>query len=317
MNAQDKTTIIKKQANNFSEFEETVSEFKNLYKSKITTLRPVFRGAQERINASRYLQPSIKWNNLVQFENELVSEMKRLKPMDFNMGGLDLIAKLQHYGLPTRLLDFSLSSYVALYFAVKDVLKYDQGAVSKVYCLGARISDITAETIAQIPEKLQPHMFGKDKNFFIEDILFSNINESERSPSIKEFLHKVFTTNIFTSPKFYTGRELNQQSVFMIFCNNVIDRHGIIRFDSDDWEEQIDKEPTLCKRFYFDSNVKNIIMNNSEKNALWEIEISHSAVPEIKSKLNELGINAPFLFPDDIERAAIYVLENVKNKYIP
>lgn len=315
MRTQDNTVIIHKTANSFSEFENIVGEFRKSFTEKLTTSRPVFRGTQEYVDEGRFLQPSIEWKNLVQFEYELISEIKRLKPLQFNISGLDLIAKLQHYGIPTRLLDFSLSSYVALYFAVRNSLRYEQGAVSKVYCLGARISDVTAETIAQIPEKLQPHMFNADKNFFIENILFPKSSDEERTSKIRDFLHQVFTINVFTNPKFYTEREINQQSVFMILCNNIIDRHGIINFDSADWEEQIDKEPTLCNRFYFDTHIKNLLAKDMGNNELWEIEIANEAVLDIKAKLIELGINEPFLFPDDLEKTAAFVYENVKNRY--
>lgn len=59
---------------------------------------------------------------LTNFENDLINEFQRIRPIEFNnnIGYFNLLAKMQHYGMITRLLDITANPAVALFFACYD-----------------------------------------------------------------------------------------------------------------------------------------------------------------------------------------------------
>ena len=73
---------------------------------------------------------------LLRHEKVMLESFKRTSHMFFDStldkySSLDLLALMQHYGAPTRMLDFSFSPYVALYFALSGAHKED----AVVYCI--------------------------------------------------------------------------------------------------------------------------------------------------------------------------------------
>ena len=69
-------------------------------------------------NADWKLSPRLFRENLLGQERALIEEIMRIDPASFQgMDYFDQLVKMQHYGLPTRLLDTTLNPLVALYFA--------------------------------------------------------------------------------------------------------------------------------------------------------------------------------------------------------
>lgn len=94
----------------------------------------------------------IRTNSIIKTEKLILAEFKRgiLPLSEFKPeNNWDLIALAQHHGLPTRLLDWSFSALIALWFVVeKSAKKNDKGEFRDgvVWILAADIEDFRTDT---------------------------------------------------------------------------------------------------------------------------------------------------------------------------
>ena len=263
----------------------SISNFlQQLEKSQVSSknLR-FFRGHSK---SSYKLEPSIYRNaGWIENESTMFKELVLRCPNDFSshMTTFQCLVKMQHYGLPSRLLDVTSNPLVALYFACEahdvesdaeiivfdfssdEVKYYDSDTVSVIANLAKRPKDFS------IPEETEIDLFNKQDSI---KLLTHDIRQDlpHFSPKINpKDLQKVFCVK----PRLDNSRIIRQEGAFLLFgCDG-----------------QKVKPATL-----------------STENISAKFVISKDAKKELREHLEKLGISKATLFPE-IDQVAGHIKE--------
>lgn len=225
------------------------------------------------------LTPSVFRKGLLEKEHTLINDMILNSPGEFvginNV--LERLIKMQHYGLPTRLLDITLNPLVALYFACEDTPDKD-GEVLVFYDYIQRPSEVNVRCLAALSEysgSSERQMLG-----FLTDRGFNNL-ELSKLTSI---------THIPIEAPLNNERIKRQHGAFLVV--GLRNNDGGNPFQ----KAMFDLKPLLIKD-YKDGISRSIVIPKEEKTS-------------ILKELATFGINHGFLFPE-LEHQAAYI----KDKY--
>lgn len=178
-------------------------------------------------------------------EYRMVSEFLTLRPEEFSglNSNFEILAKMQHYGLPTRLLDFTTNPLVALYFACEDNQKDD----ARVLCSSTYLTNGQGGIVEAICSSCKKYDLV---NLRIEDLLM----DSDLTPY--EYIAKLYLQQdyrpLFVKPWYWNQRIINQRAIFLVFPNALYDHLGKVTYYQEPSTEESRQTNVIAKFEQFD-----------------------------------------------------------------
>lgn len=205
--------------NNLADYIRLVTIISSINNETLCGETVVYRGISDqeydlRPGLARYANPDPA------IESVLINDFLTRRPDAFNgLSEFDTLAKMQHYGLPTRLLDFTLNPLVALYFASES-----KGTkAGRVLCHSTELQNDSSAFVNAICKAAIRKTI--DENCTIDEYLCDD------SLTLKKYMTEAYVLEPTTvvRPKYWNQRIANQAGVFMVFPNNLLDKYmGIL-----------------------------------------------------------------------------------------
>jgi hypothetical protein len=251
-------------------WDELVAElFEGSYDKRIGRFRSpfAFRGQPRDYSLrSGLMRLGHPVTDLPQFERFLFNNFRKYAHQDFQGENSEWrwLSFAQHHGLPTRLLDWSYSPFVAMHFATSDLSAMEDDGV--IWCVNLYALH------HWLPKKLQDVIRTAGSGVFTLDMLeqhFQNIQAFDTKESNRDFV-------MFFEPPSLDRRIVNQVALFSFMSNPSAHLDAWLADTSDSKSKGIPKRYLpVCKKIRL------------LKKAKWEI----------RDKLDQANINERVLFP--------------------
>lgn len=260
-----------------------------------------YRGQPER---EYVLLPTIYRSGMMKFEEDLINEFIRRRPDEFseNDGLFNILAKMQHYGLHTRLLDVTENPVVSLYFTCCDNFDND----GEIFIFQRRLDEIPSNTVLNIIVEFYVRQKNIDGGYDVKKYYDCIAKKHKKKDVDMAFYHIVNGYYCFARPKVINERILRQSGSFMLFTNDVCPKENCNN------QKCNDRGTDKCEKDGIVEDVRKNIETISIKETLWDYTDFHVAngqnghryivkaesKKDILSELQTIGINRAFLFPE-------------------
>lgn len=242
-----------------------------------------YRGQSDK---SFGLIPSIyREKLLIQNENRIFRDIIAQSPADFKgcTSTFEKLVKMQHYSLPTRLLDITTNPLVALYFACEN-----DAVDGKLFRFEVQTSDIKyfdSDAVSVVS-----NIAKRPIDFSIEGLRELDRNDFNSEEEIQYLLHEIK----YEKPHFQNV--IDSKDIERVFCvKPMFDNPRIIRQSGAFFLYGINGNRSQPASLNFSYKV--YIINKAQKQ-------------KIRKQLEALGIDKSTLFPE-VE----HVAEHIKDKY--
>lgn len=227
-------------------------------------------------------------------ENLLIREFKKIAKNYIHQDQMpsstfEWLSLMQHYGIPTRLLDVTTSRFIALYFAVQDWTNTCDCAVWAINpysmhdCSLHRLRNSSSHQL-EIPDKYDNNFHLPD---FITDQYFNEVFMSGK--------HKVC---MILEPEKAEKRLFHQQGAFLVTSGRGLTTEEILLDVFFDKSYKTEEEIKFKEKGSLNWGLVKVVIDGKLKKRIFEHLLS-------------MNINASTLFPD-IVGAAAYVTESVR-----
>lgn len=272
---------------------ESTFVFRGQGSTKFNLVPSIGRDSYRRELGSDTISPII---GSLTHEADIIETACRIMPNIFkrDLLPIDLLACLQHYGVPTRLLDVTSNALAALYFAcgnpedVGEVFIFRRpGGDKREYPICQAIADSWHLFMnSKILSHFASLAISRPYFDYQRDLVLSNCPEPTDQA---KWFKKCCEDTLFVYGTRYLDRQAAQSGQYILFPNDIRGKDSSLSFD--DLISPLPKDsPVIAGRCIVPSNRKASILN----------------------ELSKLGITEASLFPESIEKRCAGIVSEIK-----